>query len=139
LKSSLLCLVVVCLAAPAFASPQKDVIAKFYELRTRVLDQHGTEADIDGVLALFADTGKYEHPQFKASMTKAMMRRGMLSHMREGKEVTFKVHRIQEAKTFAIAEVDFSFIVDGKKISRTGVAIFEFQGHKLMRVAEYGL
>jgi hypothetical protein len=139
LKRFLLFLLVVGLATPAFASPQKDVIAKFYELRTRLLDQHGTQADIDGVLALFADTGKYEHPQFKASMSKTMMRRGMLSHMREGKEVTFKVHRIQEAATFAIAEVDFSFIVDGKKISRTGVAIFEFQGNKLIRVAEYGL
>ena len=72
-------------------------------------------------------------------MSKEMMRRGMQSHMHEGKEVTFKVKRIQESKNFAVAEIDFSFIVDDKKIERTGVAIFEFQGDKLVRVAEYGL
>ena len=120
------------------ASPQKDAIAAFYEYRTHMLGQQGTAADVDGLLTLFADQAKYEHPQFGVVMNKEEARRGMLAHLREGTDVAFHVHRIRESKDFAVAEVTFRYVVDHKEIVRTGVAIFEFQGDKLSRVAEYG-
>jgi hypothetical protein len=138
-KLLLMIAVVLGFTSTASASAQKDAIAKFYELRARMLDQRGTEADVDRLLELFKDTAKYEHPQFKVSMSKAEARHGMLSHLREGRDVVFKVHRLRESKAFAIAEITFSYTVNDKEIVRTGVAIFEFQGHRFTRVAEYGL
>ena len=125
-------------AAGAFASPHKDAIAKFYEYRTQMLGPRGSEADVDGLLALFANDSSYEHPQFGVSMNKTEARRGMVAHLREGKDVSFRVHRIREGNGFAIAEVTFGYVVNEKEIVRTGVTIFEFNGNKLERVAEYG-
>lgn len=131
-------LFIAVLSVNAFGSAYKDAIAKFYEYRTHMLGEQGTEADVDGLLGLFAEQSTYEHPQFNVSMNKAEARRGMISHLREGKDVSFRVHRIRDGNGFAIAEVTFRYVVEGKEIVRTGVAIFEFKGTKLARVAEYG-
>jgi ketosteroid isomerase-like protein len=137
-KTGFIVVFIAAIAVSAFASPQKDAIAKFYEYRTRMLGQQGTAADVDALLGLFAEDSTYEHPQFKVSMNKADARRGMLAHLREGKDVSFTVTRMREREGFAVAEVTFRYVVNEKEIVRTGVAIFEFQGRRLARVAEYG-
>jgi len=131
-------LILLALQLGATASTQKDAIAKFYEYRTRMLGQQGSAADVDQLLSLFTEQATYEHPQFGVTMNKEEARRGMLAHLREGTEVAFHVHRIRHSKSFAVAEVTFRYVVNQKEIVRTGVAIFEFQGDKLSRVAEYG-
>jgi len=40
------------------ASPQKDVVIQFYELREKTLDQRGTKLDLDKLLSLL--TGRCE-------------------------------------------------------------------------------
>jgi hypothetical protein len=56
------------------ASPQKDVVIQFYELREKTLDQRGTKLDLDKLLSLLTDDVRYEHPMALVVMTKAQAR-----------------------------------------------------------------
>src|SRR3954452_3681127 len=70
-------------------------------------------------------------------MTKAQARQGMLAHLREGKNARYTIRRARFVDDFAVVELTLEYTVDGKKISRAGVAFFEFSGEKISRVAEY--
>ena len=84
----LFCVLIVTVAAwptLAAASPQKDAVVRFYELREKTLDQRGTIKDVDGLLSLLTDEARFEHPVASVVMTKAQARSGMLAHLREGR------------------------------------------------------
>ena len=119
------------------ASPQKDAVARFYELREKTLDQRGTAQDVDKLLSLLADEVRYEHPVASVVMTKAQARSGMLAHLREGRDARYMLRRARFMNDFAIVEFVLEYTVDGKRISRAGVAMFEFTGDKISRLAEY--
>jgi ketosteroid isomerase-like protein len=126
----------VCTASTS-ASPRKDVLAKFYELRARMLGELGTEADVDALLNLLTPDASYEHPAFGVKMTKVEARAGMLAHLREGKNVRFSVHSVRFGEGFAVVEVTLHYTVKGTPIERPGVGIFEFKDNRISRVAEY--
>lgn len=121
----------------AAASSQKDAVVRFYELREKTLDQRGTTQDVDGLLALLTDEAKFEHPVASVVMTKAQTRSGMLAHLREGKNAKYVLRRARFANDFAVVEFVLEYTVEGKRIARNGVAMFEFSGGKISRVAEY--
>jgi hypothetical protein len=121
----------------ASASPQKDTVVRFYELREKTLDQRGTSQDVDGLLALLTDEAKFEHPVASVVMTKAQARSGMLAHLREGENAKYLLRRARFANDFAVVEFVLEYTVEGKRIAHAGVATFEFSGSKISRVAEY--
>ena len=122
---------------------QGDGIArKFLELREQTLDQRGTPAQVEQILALFKDTGRYEHPAFSVVMTLDEARRGMIAHLKEGRDAKITIRRLFHSSNFTIAETTLHYFVPDdrgqlKEITRNGVAIFEFQAGRLTRVAEY--
>ena len=122
---------------------QGDGIArKFFELREQTLDQRGTPAQVEQILALFNHTGRYEHPAFSVVMTLDEARRGMIAHLREGRDAKITIRRFFHGSNFTIAETTLHYFVPDdsgqlKEINRNGVAIFEFQAGRLTRVAEY--
>jgi len=119
------------------ASPQKDAVVRFYELREKTLDQRGTTQDVDKLLSLLTDEVSYEHPAASVVMTKTQTRLGMLAHLHEGKNARYILRRARFVNDFAVVEFVLGYTVEGKTISRAGVAMFEFSGDKISRVAEY--
>ena len=121
----------------AAASPQKDAVLKFYELRERTLDQRGTANDVEKIISLLADGATYQHPMASVTMTKAQARSGMLAHLREGRNARYSLHPARFERDFAVVEYVLDYTVEGKKIRRPGVATFEFISDKISRVTEY--
>lgn len=137
MRNSLLIAAILCLPTLSIANPQKDAVLRFYELRERTLDQRGTKIDVDELLSLLTDDIRYEHPVASVTMTKAQTRSGMLAHLREGKNAIYTLRGARFANDFAVVEFVLEYTVDGKKLSRAGVAMFEFKGAKISRLAEY--
>jgi len=119
------------------ASPQKDAVLKFYELREKTLDQRGTADDVDKILSLLTDGATYEHPIASVTMTKAQARAGMLAHLHEGTNARYTLRHARFEKALAVVEFVLDYTLEGKKVSRAGVAMFEFSKDKISRVAEY--
>jgi hypothetical protein len=118
------------------------IARKFFELREQTLDQRGTPAQVEQILALFSDTGRYEHPAFSVVMTLDEAKRGMLAHLKEGRDAKIIIHRLFHNSNFTIAETTLHYFVPDdsgqlKEINRNGVAIFELQAGRIVRVAEY--
>ena len=137
-KFSIMLAVVFLICLPLMASDaQKNAVARFYELRERTLDRRGTPQDVDRLLALLTDDAKYEHPMAGIVMTKEQARSGILAHLREGSDASYRLRRARFGKSFAVVEMTLEYTVGGKHVSRNGVAMFEFSGNKISRVAEY--
>ncbi len=128
---------VVLVSTFAAASSQKDAIVRFYELREKTLDQRGTAQDVDSLLSLLTEDAKYEHPVASVVMTKDQARSGMLAHLREGKNARYTIGSAHFVNDLAVVEFVLEYTVEGKKVSRKGVSIFEFSRNKISRVAEY--
>ena len=122
---------------------QGDGIArKFFELREQTLDERGTPAQVEQILALFKDTGRYEHPAFSVVMTLDEARRGMIAHLKEGRDAKITIRRFFHNSNFTVAETTLHYFLPDdsgqlKEINRNSVAIFEFQAGRIVRVAEY--
>jgi ketosteroid isomerase-like protein len=121
----------------AAANPQKDAVVTFLQLREKTLDQRGTAADVDKLLALLSDNAVYEHPASGIVMDKAQARSGLLAHLNEGRNATYTIRRSRFGKDFAIVEITLDYTVERKQMKRTGAFVFEFDGHKISRVAVY--
>ena len=124
-------------ATPLLATPEKDAVVRFFELREKTLDQRGTPADVDRLLALLSDTVIYEHPNAGVVMNKDQARAGMLAHLNEGKDATYTLRHARFGKDFAVVEMTLDYTVEGKEMKRTGVFVFEFSGSKISRLAAY--
>ncbi len=128
-------------AQPKPASKQA-TIERFFHLREQMLDQRGTEAQVEELMGLLSDDASYEHPAFGVKMDKADARAGMIAHLKEGRDAKITVHRMLVGPDFAVAETTLHYSVpdkDGsiKAINRNGVAVFQFEGDRVSRVAEY--
>lgn len=130
-----------CLAGTQ-ATDDEAMVRRFFELREQMLDQRGTAAQVDQLLSLFKTGGHYEHPAFSVVMTLDEAKSGMLSHLREGRDAKITVNKIFFGSNFIVTETTLRYSVvddDGvlKKIERNGVAIFEMEAARIVRVAEY--
>jgi hypothetical protein len=61
----------------------------------------------------------------------------MLAHLREGKNARYTIGSAHFLNDLAVVEFVLEYTVEGKKVSRKGVSIFEFSRNKISRVAEY--
>jgi len=118
------------------------MVRRFFELREQMLDQRGTPAQVDQLMSLFKTGGHYEHPAFSVVMTLDEAKSGMLSHLREGRDAKITVNKIFFGSNFIVAETTLRYSVaddhgELKKIERNGVAIFEIDAARIVRVAEY--
>jgi SnoaL-like domain len=122
---------------------QDDRIArKFFELREQTLDQRGTTAQVEQVLALFKKNGRYEHPAASVIMTLDEAKRGMIAHLKEGRDARITIRRFFHNSNFTIAETTLHYFVpddsgNWTEINRNGVAIFELEAGRIARLAEY--
>jgi hypothetical protein len=124
------------------AASRRAAVERFFHLREQMLDQRGTTADVDELLKLLADKAIYEHPAFKVSMTKADARRGMVAHLKESRDVKITIRQLLVGTDFAVAETTMRSIAadkpsDSTPTDRIGVAVFQFEGERIVRVAEY--
>jgi hypothetical protein len=134
------------IATTAFETPvvgsEEVVVRKFFELRERVLDQRGSEKDVNELLRLFAKNARYEHPAFGVVMDLSQARAGMLAHLNEGRNAKIEIRQVMAGRDFAIAETTLHYSLPDKdsqlkRIDRPGAAIFQFEGEQIARVAEY--
>jgi hypothetical protein len=145
LVSTILAIILFATTAVGYADGQEQgdrIARKFFELREQTLDQRGAPAQVEEILALFKDTGRYEHPAFSVVMTLDEARRGMIAHLKEGRDAKVTIRRFFHGSNFTIAETTLHYFVPDdsgqwKEINRNGVAIFEFQAGRIVRVAEY--
>jgi hypothetical protein len=119
-----------------------DIARKFFALREQTLDERGTPAQVEQILALFKDSGRYEHPAFSVVMTVDEARRGMIAHLKEGRDAKITIRRFFHNSNFTVVETTLHYFVpdDGgqlKEINRNGVAIFELEAGRIVRIAEY--
>ena len=122
---------------------QGDRIARrFFELREQTLDQRGTAFQVEQILTLFNSNGRYEHPSASVIMTIDEAKRGMIAHLKEGRDARITIRRFFHNANFTIAETTLHYVVPDdsgqpKEINRNGVAIFEFEAGRIARLAEY--
>ncbi len=67
---------------------------------------------------------------------------GMIAHLKEGRDAKITLNRIFHGSNFAVAETTLRYFIPDesgrlKKIERNGVAIFELEAARIVRVAEY--
>jgi hypothetical protein len=142
-----ICMLVFAIASgcvtEAPAAGDEVLIRKFFELREQMLDQRGTPAQVQQIQSLFKDGGQYEHPAFSVILTLDEAKSGMIAHLKEGRDARITINRIFHGSNFAVAETTPRYFIPDesgrlkKKIERNGVAIFELEAARIVRVAEY--
>jgi hypothetical protein len=118
------------------------IARKFFELREQTLDQRGTAAQVEQILTLFKQDGRYEHPVFSVVMTLDEAKRGMIAHLKEGRDAKITVRKFFHSPNFTIAETNLHYFVPDdsghlNEINRNGVSIFELEAGRIARLAEY--
>jgi hypothetical protein len=139
------CMILLAVTGASRADNQEQgdrVARKFFELREQTLDQRGTTAQVEQILALFGTNGRYEHPAASVVMTLDEAKRGMIAHLKEGRDARIIIRRFFHNVNFIIAETTLHYFVSDdsghlKEINRNGVAIFELEAGRIARLAEY--
>ena len=124
------------------AAGDDSTVRKFFALREQTLDQRGAPAQVEQIIALFKTGGHYEHPAASITMSLDEARSGMRAHLKEGRDAKITIHKIHHGANLIVAETTLRYSVadasgELKKIERNGVAIFELEGGKIVRIAEY--
>lgn len=134
-------LIVVPLAHGQTGEPKNLLVKRFFQLRERMLDQRGSEKDVEELLGMFKADARYEHPAAGVSLDLAQVRSGMKAHLNEGRDARIEVTRVWTGNNFVVAETTLRYTLRdnnvAKPIVRPGVAIFQFEGLQITRVAEY--
>jgi ketosteroid isomerase-like protein len=119
-------------------------LVKDYLLARNASMEHGaTPADVERVLAYYADDYIYEHPRFQARVSgKANVRQGMLSHLKETRNPHLTVSRIVGNDQAVVVEMNITAeAVDGngkwKPFQRGGISVFEVRNGKIARIIDY--
>lgn len=124
------------------ANSSDATVKKFFDLREQVLDQRGTPAKVEQLLSLFKEGAHYEHPAASVVMTMDDARRGMIAHLREGRDASITITRLLHGTDFTVAETTLRYLLRDdsghwNKVERNGVAVFEMDGNRITRVDEY--
>ena len=141
-----LCLLTLGTVADASAqqSPnQAAIVAEFLSLERARQSPGATEADVDRLLALMADSVVYEHPRAGARLQgKDVLRRGMLRYLGSVRIVSDSVISRTTAPDVVVLVVETrgELSRDGQWIpfTRRSLRVFEFAGHWVRRIIEYG-
>ena len=142
----MLCLLTLGTVADASAQQPPDqaaIVAEFLSLERARQSPGATEADVDRLLALLADSVVYEHPRAGARLRgKDVLRLGMLGYMGSVRNVSDSVTSRTTAPDVVVLVVETrgEMSRDGRWIPfrRRSLRVFEFAGHRVQRIIEYG-
>jgi hypothetical protein len=135
----------VALSTPAAASRSalEQIAEQAAAARQKMMQQDATAADVDAFLALCTDGLIYEDPVVKMRIEgKAEIRKGMTAFLGASRNARVVVTRRIAAANLVALEQTVSFEEkqdDGgwKPRSRDQVTIFEFEGSRIRRLADY--
>ena len=131
-------------ATPAqTASPDSQAIAQLWVQRlTATMEEHAAPADVERLLDLYADDAVYEHPHAGARIEgKALMRKGMSSHLGETRNPKIQITQTLSGDGFAIVEMNVRLdIHDDDKwvaLERRQVVVLELKDSRIQRVIDH--
>jgi len=123
--------------------PDSQAIAKLWVQRlTATMEEHAAPADVERLLDLYADDAVYEHPHAGARIEgKALMRKGMSSHLGETRAPKIQITQTLSGDGFAIIEmsVKLELSQDDKWVSieRRQVVVLELKDSHIQRVIDH--
>ena len=129
--------------APARADDLAAVAARVHDLELRRQLASATPATIDSLLALYADSVVYEHPNAGAIVRgKETMRRNMRQFIGSVRNVRAEAPRVTAGHSVAVIEAVTRMEIDddGKwtPVVRRGIKVLEFDGAgKVKRILDY--
>lgn len=106
------------------------------------MQEHASQNDVDHLLEIYADDAVYEHPHAKARIEgKAVMRKGISSHLGETRNPNLQIVQILSGAGFAVVEFKLGMdISDDQRwvpMSRRQVVVLEFDGTQIKRVIDH--
>ena len=119
------------------------IVDRFMALERARQAPGATDADVDRLLALMADSVVYEHPRARVRLQgKAVLRQGMLSYLgsvRNARDSVFE-RTMAPGVVVIVSETQGEMMRDGAwvPLRRRGLRVFEFEGDRVQRVIEYG-
>jgi hypothetical protein len=138
-----LSLAVLGTSATASPSPLEPAAERAVAARQKMMQQDATAADVDAFLALCIDGLIYEDPVVKMRIEgKEEIRKGMIAFLAASRNARVVVTRRIATANVVVLEQTVSFEEkqdDGgwKPRARDQVTIFEFEGSKIRRLADY--
>ena len=132
--------------APAVAAPESQlerIAAQALAVRQKMMQVDAAPADVDAFLAFFTDDLVYEDPVVKMKIEgKDTIRKGMTGFLGATRNARIVVTGRLSAANVVVLEqtVSFDSREEGqpwKPQSRQQVTVFEFEGTKIRRIADY--
>jgi ketosteroid isomerase-like protein len=147
LNQTKLCLLLFFLASSVSGSNSPNPIERVAEqavaARQKLMQQDATAADVDAFLAFGTDNLIYEDPVVKVKIEgRDEVRKGMVAFLGVSRSARIVVTKCIAAANVVVLEQVVSFEEQQqdnrwKPESRRQVTIFEFEGSKIRRIADY--
>jgi steroid delta-isomerase-like uncharacterized protein len=100
--------------------------------------------DVDGLVALFTDKGRYTDTFFGAHTGRASLHEMFARMFREGRDYAWRMDTIVEDARHAAAEWSFSYVATdavprsaGRKIAFKGMSVFVLENGRIADYREY--
>jgi hypothetical protein len=142
-----LCLLLLFIGSSVSASNSPDeiqqVAVRMVAARQKVMQQAATAADVDAFLAFSTDNLTYEDPVVKMKIEgKQEIRKGMLAFLGVSRNARIVVTKRMAVANIVVFEQTVSFEEKQEDNSWKGrrrdqLTIFEFEGSKVRRIADY--
>jgi len=118
------------------------IVKKYLAARQATMLQASSMADVDALLAFYADDVVYEHPRVKMKIEgKATMKEGMARFLGLTRDASIVTLNQISNLNVVVAEYQVTFKTEDKKswkeVTRKQVSLFEFEGEKIKRVVDY--
>jgi ketosteroid isomerase-like protein len=132
-------------SASGITSPNQleQAAEKALTARQKVMQEHATASDVNAFLALFTDDMIYEDPVVKMKIEgKDEVRKGMVLFLGASRSARIVVSKRISAANVVVLEQTVSFEEkqednSWRPQSRRQVTVFEFEGAKIHRIADY--
>jgi hypothetical protein len=139
----LLFVIVTSISASNSPAQLEPVAERALAAREKMMQQDATAADVDAFLAFCTDNLIYEDPVVKMEIEgKEQIRKGMVAFLGVSRSARIVVTKRIAAASVVVLEQTVSFEAkqpddSWKPQSRDQVTIFEFEGLKIRRIADY--
>jgi len=140
----LLCCAAFLNATPAQTTPpdSQATVQLWVQRLTATMEEHAGPADVERLLALYAADAVYEHPHAGARIEgKALMRKGMSSHLGETRAPKIQITQTLSGDGFAVVEmtVKLELRQDDKwvPLERRQVVVLELKDSRIQRIIDH--
>lgn len=127
-------------SVPAAPSPKEleAVAEQAVAARRKMMQQGATAADVDALMALCTDNLVYEDPVVNMRIEgKDPIREGISSFLGASRRARTVVTKRISAANVVVFEQTVSFTAEDGDHNRDQVTVFEFDGAKIRRIADY--